>query len=240
MIQTQLINFLQHQLGNKPAVIGLSGGIDSTVVAYLVAQAISPNQVYGLILPSQTNQPSDQSDAEVIAQKLGIHYETILIDPLVTCFKESTTFYSTPLTLGNLKARIRMSLLYGKANQVNGLVVGTGNKSELLSGYFTKYGDGGVDLLPLGDLYKTQVWKLAQELGVPNQIIDKPPTAGLWPGQTDEAELGLSYQTLDTILEAMQQHQDLGRFPITQVQRVQELRQRAQHKLTPAVIAQLT
>ena len=130
-----------------------------------------------------------------------------------------------------------MTLLYGKANAIDGLAIGTGNKSELQIGYFTKYGDGGVDLLPIGDLYKYQVYELAKELGVPESIISKAPSAGLFAGQTDEDELGLSYKELDAILEAIEKNSDLSKFDPGTVQHVQQLKAAAQHKLELPPIA---
>jgi len=132
--------------------------------------------------------------------------------------------------IGNLKARIRMSFLYGKANKLNALVLGTGNKSEIMVGYFTKYGDGGVDLLPLGDLYKNEVRELAKNLGVPSEIINRPPSAGLWEGQTDEQELGISYEELDEILHAIENDQDLSGFDDDSVELVKKYTRDSEHK----------
>ena len=116
--------------------------------------------------------------------------------------------FADRLTMGNLKARIRMSLLYFHANQMNRMVIGTGNKTELFLGYFTKYGDGGVDIEPIGELYKTEVWELSRMLGVPETLITKKPSAGLWAGQTDEAELGISYLKVDEVLKKLEQKED--------------------------------
>ena len=181
-------------------VIGLSGGLDSSVMAYISVNVFGKDNVYGLILPSDSNSDDDNSHGKQIAKTLGLRYDIINIDPIVTAFKESSTFFDRDiLSSGNLKARIRMCLLYG-ANEPGGIVIGTDNKSENLIGYFTKYGDGGVDINPLENLYKTQVRMLAKNLNVPDTIISKPPTAGLWKNQTDESEIGLSYETLDSIL----------------------------------------
>lgn len=227
-----IIDFLKSQLQDKPAILGLSGGVDSAVVAALLVQAVPPSQVYSYYLPSESNAPSDLHDSKQLAKQLGIHYETIPIDPLVAAYQAQLGTLSQ-MGLGNLKARIRMTILYAQANQLGGLVVGTGNKTELQLGYFTKYGDGGVDLLPIAHLYKTEVWALAKTLDIPQSIISKPPTAGLWPGQTDEQELGISYAVADQILQAIEQQQALDQFDAALVQLVQHRRQQAQHKLQP-------
>lgn len=226
----QIVDFLRQQLQQKPAIIGLSGGVDSAVVAYLCAQATTPERIYGYYLPSATNAPDDARHAAVIAEALHIHYEAIPIDPLVAAF-EIHIGELEQISLGNIKARIRMTLLYAKANALGGLVIGTGNKTELQLGYFTKYGDGGVDVLPLADVYKTQVWQLARDLGIPEEIVLKPPSAGLWDGQTDEAELGITYRAADQILRAIELHQALDQLDADQVQLVKNRMALAQHKL---------
>ncbi len=178
-------------------VVGLSGGIDSTVTAYLAVNAIGKNKVYGLVMPCHENKNKD--DAIEIAEVLGIGYDVIDIMPVVDAF-EQTRHFKEKVTKENLKSRVRMCFLYGFANDENMLVLGTSNKSELETGYFTKYGDGGVDIEPIGSLYKTEVWGLAKFLRVPQKIIDKPPSADLSPEQTDEKDLGMDYYDLDKIL----------------------------------------
>ncbi len=225
-----LIDFLKRSLGGRTAIIGLSGGVDSTVVAYLLAEAIGADRVHGCFLPSSTNAASDATDVATVSEQLGIVYETISIDPILATYTIQLGNLDQ-VAEGNIKARIRMTILYARANQRSGVVVGTGNQTELLLGYFTKYGDGGVDLLPLGKLSKTAVWALARELGVPEQIITKPPTAGLWAGQTDEAELGMTYALADQILQAIDQGQSLVAFDQTAVQNIQRRIDLAKHKL---------
>jgi len=225
-----IIQFLQQQLGHKPAIIGLSGGIDSATVAYALVAAIDVHKVHGYILPSAYTSATDISDAYAVANELAILVKEISIQPILEAFHAATDVYDQKLAGMNLQARIRMSLLYGHANTLNGLVVGTGNKTERMVGYFTKYGDGGVDILPLGDLYKYQVYDLACELGVPETIIQKAPSAGLYEGQTDEAELGITYKELDAILETQEQGGDFSRFPAAEIIRVNALRSVAQHK----------
>jgi NAD+ synthase len=193
-------------------VVGLSGGIDSAVVARL-CQMAAPANVVGVIMPCHSVE-SDEADARVVAAHfdiptmqvdLGAAYDRLVEDVRASLSQAAGRIASAgasdeaePLQpLGNLKARLRMSTLYFIANTLGYLVAGTGNRSELMIGYFTKYGDGGVDLLPLGNLLKGQVRTLARELEVPEAIIDKVPTAGLRPGQTDEQEMGFTYADLE-------------------------------------------
>lgn len=180
-------------------VIGMSGGLDSSVVAALVARSVGPERTAGLHLPDRDSSPADEKDSRELARSLGVTYNVIPIDDFIEPFSklEGT---DDRLRMGNIKARCRMIVLYHAAHSMNYLVAGTGNKSELLVGYFTKYGDGAADLLPIGDLYKTQVVSLAEKIGIPDTIIEKRPSAALWPGQSDEEELGISYEDLDSVL----------------------------------------
>lgn len=231
-----ILDWLRQRLAGYKAVIGLSGGVDSAVVAYLVAQVLPAEQIYSFFLPSASNVAQDETDATSVARALGLKLTTILLEPLLQAYQSASADFATGLPLMNLKARLRMTLLYGRANMCNGLVIGTGNRTELLTGYFTKYGDGGVDLLPIGGLYKTEVWQLAKVLGVPEQIVAKTPTAGLREGQTDEAELGMTYATLDAILQAIVTGKQLDQFQPADVARTQQLMRSARHKLVvPAV-----
>lgn len=203
----KICSFISKQVeesGASGVVLGLSGGIDSTLCAYLSASALGRQKVLGLILPSEYTSRQDIEDAEGIAESLEIDSATISIKPMLEAYAEHIpNFENHPLMpKANLQARIRMSLIYYHANLEKKLVVGTGNRSELMQGYFTKYGDGAVDLLPIGSLYKTQVRQLASFMGVPKKIMDKTPTAGLWTGQKDEEELGITYPDLDLILYA--------------------------------------
>lgn len=208
-------------------VVNLSGGIDSTVAATLATEALGCESVYGLILPSEANRTANIDDARQVAEELVIEYRVLDIQPLLSQFVHTVTSETRELNrdplrtatrvavspvkprenyreaVGNAAARLRMMAAYFEANTTDRLVLGTGNRTELLLGYFTKYGDGGVDLLPLGDLYKTEVRALARHLGVRDEIIEKEPTAGLWAGQADESELGASYETIDTILQRL-------------------------------------
>lgn len=204
-ITTRLVSWLQEKVeeaGAQGAVVGLSGGVDSAVVAGLCARAFG-ERTLGVILPCHS-QPQDVEDALAVARTFRIPYKVIpleeVYDLLVRHLDPEIQIRPGDLALANIKPRLRMIALYYYANRRNYLVVGTGNRSELAVGYFTKYGDGGVDLLPLGNLVKRQVYELAAYLGVPERILKKPPSAGLWAGQTDEGEMGLTYAELDEYL----------------------------------------
>lgn len=216
----------------KGYVVGLSGGVDSAVVAALAAEAAGKKRTLGVILPCGSSM-EDSTLAQEVVEWLGIESKmvglartfSIILAPLPKAAVEVV------LPKANLRTRLRMTVLYYFANLHGYLVAGTTNKSELSIGYFTKYGDGGVDVLPIGDLYKRQVYELARELGVPQAIIERAPTAGLWPGQTDEEELGMSYEVLDRVLQGDTKGVDRGL-----VKRVKALRKTAAHKLkTPPV-----
>ena len=201
-----LIRTKTQEAGVNSAVVGLSGGIDSALTAYLTVEALGHENVLGVHLPELNVTPAeDVLDATEVADRLNIEFKTIDISEILSSFMYSIpeSNDATPLTNGNLKARIRMSVLYYYANMSNRMVIGTGNKTEIMLGYYTKYGDGGVDIEPIGDLYKIEVMELSRMVGVPEGIITKPPTAGLWVGQTDEEELGISYVVVDKMLEML-------------------------------------
>lgn len=181
-------------------VIGLSGGIDSTLAAYLACEAIGKDKVFGITMPSSTTPTEDNVHGIEIAERLGIEHTQVAIDGILNEFLSMTQLEENNLAIGNLKARIRMSIIYYHANAKNYLVCGTGNRSEILIGYFTKHGDGACDMEPIGELYKTDVYRLSEYLNIPHEILDKPPRAGLWTNQTDEDEIGMSYDLLDRIL----------------------------------------
>ncbi|MCI4371732.1 MAG: NAD+ synthase, partial [Thermoplasmata archaeon] len=195
--------FIAHSVresGRKGVVLGLSGGIDSALVARLCADALGAARVLGVALPDGKG-GKDLRDARNFAKAIGIQFRVLNIGPIAVAFERRLKVTPTDaVPRGNLRARARMAVLYYIANAEDRVVMGTGNKSEILVGYFTKWGDGGADFLPIGDLYKTQVREMAQSLSLPTEIVDKIPTAGLWPGQTDEGELGISYDELDRIL----------------------------------------
>ncbi|WP_010479962.1 NAD+ synthase [Thermococcus zilligii] len=197
----KIVSFIRGKVdeaGVDGVVIGISGGIDSATVAYLAARALGKERVLGLAMPYYENR--DVEDARLVCESLGIECRVINIKPIVDSFIQGLGFEPDRKSMGNIMARTRMVLLYAHANQMNRLVLGTSNRSEFLTGYFTKWGDGASDYAPLINLYKTEVWEIAKLLGVPRRIIEKKPTAGLWEGQTDEDELGISYRLLDEIL----------------------------------------
>ncbi len=194
--------FLRDHIGDagaSGAVHGLSGGVDSAVVAALAARALGPKAVHTFFLPIERPPGGDLQDARSVASKLKISLEVRNLTVPYFALVEATKAGDQRVR-GNLKSRVRMAALYAEANRRGALVLGTGNKSELLTGYFTKWGDGGCDLLPIGDLYKTQVLELAGKLGIPKRVITKAPSAELWPGQTDEGDLGIAYGDLDRVL----------------------------------------
>ncbi|MCI4337400.1 MAG: NAD+ synthase [Thermoplasmata archaeon] len=191
--------------GTGGAVIGLSGGIDSALCTRLLADAIGPDRVLTVVLPDAAFPSTLLAEVAAYATSLGVEQRVLRIDGVEAAVRSIVPETIDRTTWGNVKARVRMLLLYTLARERGRRVVGTGNKSELLLGYFTKYGDGGADLLPIGDLYKTQVRELAARLELPAAVRDRPPTAGLWEGQTDEAELGLPYALLDQILAGIEQ-----------------------------------
>ncbi len=190
--------------GAKGIVLGLSGGIDSAVVAKLSVDAIGKENVLAVLMPEKDSNPMDARDAEEFANGIGMEHKVVDITPMVESFQSVLGKDGGHSAAGNIKARCRMVVLYHHSNLLGRLVAGTGNKSELLVGYFTKYGDGGSDMLPIGDLYKTQVYELARAIGIPEKMVQKVPSAGLWKGQTDEGELGMSYENLDMILHGFE------------------------------------
>ena len=199
-VRERIVAFIRdyvQKAGVDGVTLGLSGGIDSALVATLAAQAISPSRVHCILMPVDAKKDQHFNDAKEIAESLGINYEIVELKNVIKAFD---TLKLQKVALGNLMARVRMVIWYAKANQNNLLVLGTGNKSELMVGYFTKYGDGGVDILPIADLYKVNVRELARHVNIPESIVTKVPTAGLWAGQTDEGEIGVTYDEIDTIL----------------------------------------
>ncbi|MFC4450956.1 NAD+ synthase [Halorussus aquaticus] len=187
--------------GTDRAVLGLSGGIDSTLTAHLAVEALGEENLHGLVMPGAVSDEENMSDAEWVAQELAIPYDVFEINPIVDAFLDTyPEAEGDQLAVGNARARSRAVLNYLVANHEGALVLGTGNRSEALVGYFTKYGDGAVDCHPIGNLYKQQVRQLAAHVGVPDELVEKPPTAGLWADQTDEEELGIGYDSLDAIL----------------------------------------
>jgi NAD+ synthase len=245
------------QAGFERAVLGLSGGIDSAVVGYLVAEAIGPERLLAVMMPYRTSSPASRADAESVIAALGCASDLVDISPMVDGYFGSDAApgadgaggaeapAATPLRRGNFAARMRMAVLYDRSVTWGGLVVGTGNKTESLIGYTTLFGDSASAFNPIGDLYKSQVRQLAVALGVPDAIVRKPPTADLWPGQTDEIEGGFSYPVLDRLLfwrvdkrRSLEEMAELG-FEPALVERVDRLVAGSEFKRQVPPIAKL-
>ena len=195
----QFIRGQLRQAGFDRLVLGLSGGIDSALVAFLAAEAIGADRLLCVLMPYRTSSDASRTDAEAVVRQLGAASELVEISPMVDAFFGSQPD-AAPLRRGNFMARQRMAVLYDRSVTWGGLVVGTGNKTESLIGYTTLFGDNACAFNPIGDLYKSQVRQLAQAMGVPEAVIRKAPSADLWPGQTDETEAGFSYPVLDRLL----------------------------------------
>lgn len=197
-----LIEFIRNEtrkFGFERVVLGISGGLDSALAATLAAEALGPDNVVGLILPYKTSSPESEGHARLLIEQLGIAYDkidiTAMADPLLNFYPDMSN-----LRRGNIMARMRMICVFDRSAAEKALVLGTSNKTETLLGYTTWYGDNAASIQPIADLYKTQVRALARALGVPQPILEKKPSADLWPGQTDEAELGLEYDMVDQVL----------------------------------------
>ncbi|RPI35610.1 MAG: NAD+ synthase [Methanoregulaceae archaeon] len=200
----QMIRYAYWNSGCKGIVLGISGGVDSAVAAAFCCRAVGPDKVLGLSLPSAVSSGKDCEDAAALCLSLGIEHRTISIEPMLAVYRQLPGFSASPYLLGNLMARIRMTVLYYHANRDHRLVCGTSNRSEYMLGYCTKFGDNAADIQPILHLYKSDVYVMAGELGIPQPIIKKAPSAGLWEGQSDEKEIGLSYNQIDAALRALE------------------------------------
>ena len=239
------ISFRVNEAKAKGVVIGLSGGLDSAVTTKMCVEALGKEKVFCFLLPTENTPKEDTEDALEFAKSLGVKYRIINISGIVKKIASTIHNKMKKKEMGNIHARTRMIVLYYFANKNNYLVVGSGNKTELLMGYFTKYGDGACDIMPLGDLYKTQVRELAKHLKIPEKIINKTPRAGLWKGQTDESELGIKYEILDQILYGMEKGlknneivKSVG-VEISEVKRIKNIVNSTKHKRKMPEIARI-
>ncbi len=247
-VESMLIAFIRNEIrkfGFQSAVLGLSGGIDSAVVCELAARALGPENVLAVLMPYRTSSAASLEHAEIMVEKTGVRSETVDISPVVDAFFAPNVEASL-LRKGNVMARTRMLYLYDISARDSRLVVGTSNKTELLLGYGTLFGDMASAVNPIGDLYKTQLWGLARHLGVPEPLVEKVPSADLWEGQSDEADLGFSYGQVDLLLYMMLE-QRMGREAVLRegvdggfYDRVRKMVVRNQYKRMMPVIAKIS
>jgi NAD+ synthase len=201
-VLTSFIRDAVETSGTAGVVVGLSGGVDSSLSAALAVRALGPEKVHGYLLPYRTSSPESEADARLVAEHLGMPHRVIDISPMIDAYFAIETD-ADPGRRGNKMARERMTILFDQAKRLNALVLGTSNKTEILLGYSTVFGDNASSLNPLGDLYKHQVWQLSRHMELPEQVVGKAPSADLWPGQTDENELGFSYVLADEVLSLL-------------------------------------
>lgn len=216
--------------GFSKYIIGISGGIDSALSASLAVKAIGKQNVLGVLMPYQSSNPQSLKDGLLLCDSLQIEHQIVDISPMVDAYFESREPMADSLRRGNWMARTRMCVLFDLSAKLRALVVGTSNQSELMTGYFTQYGDSACALEPIGQLYKTEVWEMARQLNIPPVIINKVPTADLWEDQSDEDEMGISYADLDQILYAIHNMQDTSSFEESKLKTVYRLIARSQFK----------
>lgn len=248
VVKNLLVQFLRDETNNAGfhcGVLGVSGGVDSAVSAFLTAEALGKENTIGVLMPYKTSSRTSVEDARVVIERLGIRTELVDISAMVDAYCDLWKV-TDQVRRGNVMARMRMIVLYDISAREQALVIGTSNKTEILVGYGTLYGDTASAINPIGDLYKSQVWQLARHLGVPPRIIDKTPTADLWEGQSDEEELGFTYAQLDSLLYNLvderrndEELQALG-YEAGFVKRVMTLIRKNQFKRRPPVIAKVS
>lgn len=247
LARKMIVDFIRAEItraGFTRGILGLSGGIDSTLVAFLAAEALGAENVLGVIMPYRTSNPASRADAEQVARQLGLAARVIEITPMVEPYLNS--YVPDSRRRGNVMARARMTVLYDQSEEFRALVIGTSNKTEALLGYTTQFGDNAAAIQPIADLYKFQVRQLARAVGVPQNIIDKAPSADLWQGQTDEGELGFTYEQADTILyrliDERRQIEDVVAMGFDEriVRRIVELIRRNHFKRVPPPVAKLS
>jgi NAD+ synthase len=244
-VLTMFIERELHRTGLQKAIIGLSGGVDSALSTYLTAKAIGPENLHVVMMPYKTSSADSLSHARLIVDDLKLSHEVVEITEMADAL-----FAKSPdidrMRRGNIMARCRMITLYDRSQQLNGLVIGTSNKTESLLGYTTLFGDNASAINPLGDLYKTQVWQLSEYIGMPKEIVSKPPSADLWEGQTDEAEMSLTYREVDELLfhmiDVREDDEQLVRRGFTPefVAKIRQKIVRTQFKRRPPVIAKIS
>ena len=204
-VHNELVEFLRENFkkaGFSKAVLGLSGGIDSALVAYLLRDALGKENILAIMMPYKSSNPDSLNHAKLVIEDLKINSKTIEITDMIDAYFKNEK-EATSLRMGNKMARERMSILFDYSSKENALVVGTSNKTEIYLGYSTQFGDSACALNPIGDLYKTNIWDLSRYLKIPNELIEKKPSADLWEGQTDEQEMGLTYKEADQVLYRM-------------------------------------
>jgi len=228
-----LLRHVYWKSGERGFVIGISGGIDSAVAATMCCRAVGPKRVLGLVLPTRVTDPSDIADAEEVCRRLSMECRTICIEPVLSAYRAMPGFQDDRLLVGNLVARSRMAVLYYHANRDGRLVCGTSNRTEYMIGYCTKWGDNAADVQPILHLYKTEVYELAEAMEtIPDRVLRKAPTAGLWKGQSDESELGLSYAKIDSALKSLEKNGWTSQNPLEE--RVLAMVRASEHKRFPA------
>lgn len=247
-ILTVISDFIKTYVNNsgcKGVIIGLSGGIDSAVTAIICKKVLGKYNTNCVFLPDEATPKSDIEHVDILVKKFDLKLDKKNIDFYLKNIDDLFIKKCNNFALANAKARLRMLILYEYANMTNSIVCGTSNKSELLIGYYTKYGDGGADIMPIGDLYKSQIFELAKFLEIPKEIIEKPPTAGLLKDQTDEDELKISYKKLDLILAGLEKKidvlkiSDITNINISDIKRIKNMRINSQHKRRSALIPKI-